>query len=202
MANPTSAGMWYNADGLQVKFPQYQTIPANFVNRTRSYQSTTAVRSLSYYFDLTKLATGGIAFTTDRDNSGTVDGFNEGDVAIPGGSGVLSVYGLCIVPFVGGTNMLFDLYELDGSNTTITNHSIFTSTNGATATWNTQGRLVAPDGVIPFNSANYVGADAIPATRDAYLAIKANGTFTAGTGLILINYIPSQAELSSELVGA
>lgn len=202
MANPSGAGQWYNSDGLLVKFPQYQTIPANFINKSRIMNTYGPTRQIAYYFDLTKLATGGIAFTTDINNDGVVDGFNAGDVYIPGGSAIVSVRGIVITPLAGGTALVFDVYEIDGSNTTITNHSIYTATAGATANWSVQGEVVTPDGVLPYNSASYVGADAIPTTRDAFLAIKASGTFTAGTGLIMVDYIPTAADVSGDLVGA
>jgi hypothetical protein len=203
MANPSGAGQWYNADGLLVKFPQYQTIPANFINRSRAYNSGgDPVRKISYYFDLTKLATGGIAFTTDINNDGIVDGFNAGDVYIPAGSAITNVKGIVMTPLAGGTSLAFDVYEIDGSNTTITNHSIYTATAGATANWSVAGEVVTPDGVLPYNSTNYVGADSIPTTRDGFLAVKATGTFTAGTGLILIEYVPTMADVSTTEVGA
>lgn len=202
MANHTAIGEWYNADGLLVKFGTYQTDPYNFTNRSRLVNTFGPVRQIQYLFDLTQLKTGQIAFTTDINNDQIVDGFNLADVYIPAGSAIKSVLGYTFTPLAGGTSLAFDVYELDGSNTTITNHSIYTATAGATANWATQGQIVTPDGVLPYNSASYVGADCIPATRDAYLAIKATGTFTAGTGLIIVEFVPTMADSSTTDVGA
>jgi len=202
MANHAAQGQWYNADGLLVKFGQYQTDPYNFINKSRLVNTFGPTRQIQYLFDLTQLKTTQVAFTTDINNDGIVDGFNLADVYIPAGSAITKVVGIVFTPLAGGTNFVFDAYELDGSNTTITNHSIYTTTAGTTANWSVQGEVVTPDGVLPYNSASYVGADAIPATRDAYLAIKPNGTFTAGTGLILVDFVPTMADSYTTDVGA
>ena len=75
MANHTAQGQWYNADGLLVKFGQYQTDPYNFINKSRLVNTFGPVRQIQYLFDLTQLKTAQVAFTTDINNDGIPDIF-------------------------------------------------------------------------------------------------------------------------------
>lgn len=181
MAQPI--GQWYNADGLQVKFGEYYRNPANFVNRSRQALTAGPSQILEMDVDVTQLAASAVSFTTDINNDGTLDGFNIGDPFIPAWAGVTSAVFIVNTPFTGGTSIQVGLYQASGTALNAT--GLMTATEGAIANFGTQGNRIIGAGA-------YVSVSAGTASfggSNAYVGLKVNGTFTAGTGRLIITYL-------------
>lgn len=192
MAGPTiTTGKWYNPDGLNVKFAQYQTVKYNFFNRPRLIKSFGRNKELEILFDLTLIPTTKTGYTTDSTNDGILDGFNLGDVYIPANSTIISCFGIVDIPAAGGTSFTLGTYTLNG--TAVSANSLITSTAGALALWTPAGARVQGDGALTATTA----ATANPGvgTKDVFLGITTTGTYTAGTGRIYITYCEAQAEI-------
>jgi hypothetical protein len=76
-----------------------------------------------------------------------------------------------------------------------------TATALTTAATDYQGITIAADGHLPFNSANYTAADYQYFTKDGYILMTVTGTFTAGTGLVVLDYVQTLVDLSTTDVG-
>ncbi len=176
-------GQWFNADGLLVKFGEYYKNPTNFVNRVRQLNTLGGRTQLEIDVDLTQIPTGTVSFTTNRDNDGTLDGFNIGDVSIPPNSSILSATFVVDVAAAGGTNFAVGLFQVDG--TIIDFDNIMTTTDGTTANLTPTGARVYGTGDLVSTSAGTVGTGA----STSYVGITTSGTFTAGTGRLIIEYL-------------
>lgn len=181
MANP---GTWHNPDGLRVKFAEYYKDPANFVNVPRELANKGgAVKEMIIDYDLAQLsAMGGTSFTTDINNDGTRDGFNDGDYRLPKRSSVLRVTILATESAAGGTSITVGTYTKAGAAVAAT--GLVTATEGVTANL-AAGKRTFGAGAL---AAAAAGTDGVGA-NDVYVAIASTGTFTAGKGRILVEYI-------------
>ena len=180
-----SSGAWQNPDGLMVKFPSYYKTPANFVNRLRALPSKGGlIKEAVIDYDLAKLGANGVSYTTDLDNDGVVDGFNTGDCYLPANSSVLRVTIVVSVAAAGGTSITLGTFGLTGS--AIDADAFLTAAgSGVIASFDTVGARTYGDGALLATTAETAGVG----TADAYVALTAAGTFTAGKGKILIEYI-------------
>lgn len=184
-----SSGAWQNPDGLMVKFPSYYKTPANFVNKPRALPSKGGlVKEIVIDYDLTKLGADGVSYTTDLNNDGVVDGFNTGDCYLPANASVLRVTLVAGVAAAGGTSITLGTFGLTG--TAIDADGLITATEGVVANMNTVGGRTYGAGAYVAATADTPGVG----TADAYIALTAAGTFTAGTGRILIEYIDPLAD--------
>jgi len=177
---------WYNADGLKVRFAGHQGQRRVFKNRFVEVKTTGNYREAICHYDLTLIPTTTISYTTDRDNDGTLDGFNSGDLFIPANSIVLSCQIHALVTAAGGTNLEVGGYQENG--TVIDRDGFVTAANAAIA------NLAASETVIG-TGANLTDAngEAGVGANNYYPAIYANGTYTAGTGKIVIRWVEPAA---------
>lgn len=176
-------GQWVNGDGLRVKFGAYYRDPSNFVNRTRFSRSIGPWQTLEFDVDVTRLAAGATSFTSDNNNDGVLDGFQEGDVFIPPSAAIQRVTLVVNVPFVGGTSITMGLYQMNGTALSAT--GLITATAGAVANLGTAGNKITGDGA--YTTATNPTADW--GNHAAFPAIAVAGTFTAGTGRIIVEYL-------------
>lgn len=176
-------GQWYNADGLQVRFGQYFANPANKVNRPLGLNTLGRTRQVEVYFDLTQIPTGTVSYTTDTNNDGTLDAFNEGDLAIPANASITKAVIVMSAGATGGTSIVVGTYTQNG--TAVSANSVVTATEGAIANIATTGYRIYGAGALVSTSAGTAGVG----TDDVYIGIKTSGTFTAGTGTLVIEYI-------------
>lgn len=177
------AAAWQNPDGLQVKFGNYYTDASNFVNRPRALDTNGLIKQIVIDYDLAKLGASGVSYTSDLNNDGTRDGFNTGDVYLPAYSSVLRVTVVAKTAAAGGTSITLGTFGLTGA--AIDADGLITATEGVVANLNTIGGRTYGNGAYV---ATAVDTPSIGAA-DGYLALTADGTFTAGTGRILIEYI-------------
>jgi len=173
---------WYNADGLKVRFAGHQGQKRVHKNRFVEVRTDGHIREAHCLYDLSLIPTTTTGYTTDRNNDGTVDGFNTGDFFIPANSIVLSAQVFTNDAAAGGTEIEVGGYQENG--TVIDRDGLITAANAATASL-AASQLVIGTGadLADANAENGVGAN------NYYPAIYANGTFTAGTGKIVIRYV-------------
>lgn len=173
---------WYNSDGLKVRMPGYHGQKRVRKNVAKEVRTAGHVRQLHIPYDLTLIPTTTTSYTTDRNNDGTVDGFNSGDVFIPAGAVVLSARLFASETAVGGTEIEVGGYQEGG--TVIDRDGLITAANAATAS------MAATEMVIGTGNdvADANGEDGV-GNLNYYVGIYANGTFTAGKGKIVIEYV-------------
>lgn len=181
---------WTNPDGLQVKFANYYREPGNFVNVPRALPSKGGlIKEIVIDYDLAELGANGVSYTSDLNNDGTRDGFNTGDCYLPANASVLRVIVVASVAAAGGTSITLGTFGLTGS--AIDADGLITATEGVVANLNTVGGRTYGNGAYVATSADTPGIG----SADGYLALTASGTFTAGTGRILIEYIDPLGDL-------
>jgi hypothetical protein len=175
---------WTNPDGLQVKFGNYYREASNFVNVPRALPSKGGlVKEIVIDYDLARLGADGVSYTADLNNDGTLDGFHTGDCALPAYASVLRVTVVAKTAAAGGTSVALGTFALTGA--AIDADGLVTATEGVVANLNTVGGRTYGAGAYVATSVDTPSIGA----ADGYLALTAAGTFTAGTGRILIEYI-------------
>lgn len=161
---------WFNADGLYVETGR---------DRRRQRNQAKAVNNLGHIveiklpFDLA-VHTTGINYSTDRNNDGTMDGFNTGDAFIPDQAHILSA----------------EVFMYDTAAAGGTSVSVGTFTAAGVAI-NATGLVNAALTASLTANARVAGAGALintGVTQPSYIGLTANGTFTAGAGYVLIRY--------------
>ena len=177
-----SLKQWYNADGLKVRFAGYAGALRNRKNVPKKLRTDGHVNQLVIPYDLTLIPTTTVSFTTDRNNDGTLDGFDSGVPFIPAGAIVLSARVYALVTAAGGTEIEVGGYQENG--TVIDRDGLITAANAPVA------NMAATEMVIGTGSdiADANGEDGVGA-NNYYVGIYTNGTFTAGTGKIVIEYV-------------
>jgi len=177
---------WHNGDGLDVKFPSYYRNAANFVNRPWALKTFGSTKQLEIEVDLTQIPTGTTWATADSNNDGTSDSFQEEDPYIPANASVTKVTWVTTVAATGGTSITIGTYQQNG--TTISANSLMTATEGAIANMATIGFRIYGNGALLSTSAGTAGVG----VNNAFVGITTNGTFTAGTGRLIIDYIDNR----------
>lgn len=173
-----------NADGLVVRNPQDFAKNLNGENRTTYLVTYGAINQLEIDVNLAKISAGGtVNYSSDNNNDGTLDGFNTGDVYIPANSTVLRVIYVATEAAAGGTSFTVGTYGVNG--TAISANSLITATEGVLANVNAAGKRVYGAGALVAATAGTAGVG----TADAYVGIATTGTFTAGKGRLIIEYI-------------
>lgn len=177
---------WYNADGLKVRMPGYHGQKRARKNTFVEVRTSGNYREAICHYDLTLIPTTTISYTTDRNNDGTVDGFNSGDVALPANAVVLSCDIFPSVSAAGGTAIEVGGYQEDG--TVIDRDGLVTAAVGVTASLAGANRVIG-------TGADIADADAENGVGSLryYPGIYANGTFTAGTGKIVLRWMEAAA---------
>ena len=172
---------WQNADGLQVKFPNYYRDPSNFINRSRGVSTLGNVKEIEMEFDLSQLADTAVTYHADLNNDGTLDGWSDEDPFIPANAAIISAHIVMTVAAAGGTSLTVGTYQQNG--TAVSANSIVTATEGVLANLNAIGKRVNGAGALTTANAAGVG------TKNAYVGLAVSGTFTAGKGKLIVRYI-------------
>jgi hypothetical protein len=180
-----TTGTWLNPDGLQVRFGQYWADSTNnILVRDLGVDSAYGeYKVLVYDLDLTKYANGVTSFTTDTDNDGVRDGFNDGDVYLPKNSSVLRVTAYTLVAATGGTSFTLGTYTKAGASIAAT--GLVTATEGVIANFDTVGKRTYGAGALTASTAGTAGVG----TAAAYVAAAITGTFTAGKIRFYIEHV-------------
>lgn len=186
------AKAWQNADGLQVPFGNYWSDPTNFANKAKYINDLGVIKQLAIDVDLTRIATGTVSYSADLNNDGTADGFHDGDERLPLNASVLRVTYVTKVAAAGGTSFTVGTYQKNG--TAIAATGLITATEGVLANINAAGKRVFGAGSLVSATAGTAGVG----TSNAYVGISPTGTFTAGTGIIVIEYIDPVAEIVAD----
>ena len=161
---------WTNDDGLTVWYGEEQASRTSASWATVNTDGPYSVMVVDINYD--DLPT----FTTDLNNDGTKNGFNNEDVAIPAGSLITRAHIIVETAFAGGTSYNIGLYQTDG--TVIDADGI----DAAVATAALAANLaVQCDGAL-------VGGTAL-VQNDAHLVVAATGTFTAGKAKLVVEYV-------------
>lgn len=176
--------MWTNADGLEVRFGSDWADPALRKNRPGTLRVAGARKQIEVDIDL-KLLPVGVNFSADRNNDGTKDGFYAGDVRLPANASITDVFLVMGETAVGGTSIAVGTYQQNG--TAIAATGLITATAGVTANM-TVGKRINGDGALTAATAGTGGVGANP----AYIGITTVGTFTAGKGRLVVEYIDPQ----------
>lgn len=175
---------WTNADGLQVDFGQDIARNINSENHTTYLVTYGAINQLEIDVNFLKLTqAGGNNFTSDLNNDATLDGFYGGDVYLPANSSVLRATFVTTEAATGGTS--FTVGTRTAAGAAIADTSLITATEGVIANINTIGKRVYGAGSLVATTAGTAGVG----TADAYIYIATTGTFTAGKGRLIIEYI-------------
>ncbi len=174
---------WQNHDGLGVKFASYVKDPKNYINKFRAVDMDGAVSQAIMSFDLSKIAAGTVVYPADLNNDGTNDGFTEGDFNFPAYSSILRVILVVDEAAAGGTSITVGTYGKTGSAQTAT--GLITATEGVLANLDTLGARVYGAGAFVSTAVETASVGAAA----AFPTIGATGTFTAGKGRIIVDYI-------------
>lgn len=179
---------WTNADGLQVQFANFWNDPKNFANRAKSVTKRGSVKELVVDVDLSLIPTGTVTYTSDLNNDGTADGFNDGDPRLPANASVLRATLVMRTAAAGGTSFTVGTYNKAG--TAIVATGLVTATEGVLANVNAIGKRVYGAGALVSATAGTGGVG----TANAYVGISTTGTFTAGRGILIIEYVDPNPE--------
>lgn len=174
---------WQNADGLTVKYAGYFRDPANSVNKANELSVSGAIKQIELDFDLTRIPTTTVSYSTDLNNDGIKDGFNIGDVYLPANASVLRATMIALDAAAGGTSFTVGTYTLAGAAIAAT--GLITATEGVLANINAAGKRVYGNGALVATTAGTGGVG----NADAFIGISTTGTFTAGRGRLIIEYI-------------
>jgi len=185
------AAKWQNADGLGVKFASYVKDAKNYVNRFRLVDTSGAIWHALCYYDLTQIPTGTVTYTADLDNDGTRDGFTEGDFNFPAYTSILDTVVVADTAAAGGTSIKVGTFLKAG--TAIDDDFMVTATEGVKANLDTRGARTYGAGVGVATTAETASVG----SAAAFPAITGSGTWTAGTGWILVRFIPPFPNVTS-----
>jgi hypothetical protein len=117
-------------------------------------------------------------FDADASGGSTPDSFSDAAARIPALSGIVSARFLVTTPFAGGTSYTVGLYTKAGA--AIDADGLLTAAQLATANIDAAGDFIVGSGAL---------VEATVGAADAYLLMAASGTFTAGKGRLVIEYI-------------
>ena len=168
-------GAWYNDDGLEIRFGR--DIARETSDQMAKVKSYGAVQTMVVDINYDNLP----AFTVDRNNDGTNDGFSGADVFIPSGSYITRATLIVETAFTsaGATTLDIGLAQADGTVIDLDGIDavIAKAALGASAVVLCNGALV--------------GGTASIGANDAYLyTTVTTGPFTAGKAKLVIEYIP------------
>jgi hypothetical protein len=180
---------YQNADGLTIINPQDFQKNVNSENKATSLVVAGAKKQLEIDVNFVKLtANGGTNFTADLNNDGTLDGFYGGNAYLPANASVLQAVFVTSEAATGGTSFTVGTRTVAGA--AIADTGLFTATEGVIANVNTAGKRVYGAGALVAATAGTAGVG----TADAYIYIATTGTFTAGKGRLIIEYIDPLAD--------
>lgn len=166
------ANTWFNPDGLNV---EYGRARKRQKNQPKAVNTLGHIVEVKFPFDLS-VHTTGTTFTTDRNNDGTADGFNSGDLFIPDQAHILSCeIFMTDTAAAGGTAVTIGTFQVDG--TAIDADGFMTAAVATTAAMAANARIAGTGALLNTG-----------VTQKSYVGAVATGTFTAGRGYALIKY--------------
>lgn len=161
--------LWHNTDGLPVRFGRSQGRRKNTVSgvgKTGIEKTMGERKQLVFQVDLAGAAR--TLYPADRDNNGTMDGFEKGlDTFLPNGAIVFSCDVEQIVAPAGGTSYSVGTYQVDGTASSATN-----IVNAGTPL-----------------------AAAVTLAQDSFVTASTVGTYTAGKLKFVIHYADAPVAL-------
>jgi hypothetical protein len=167
--------LYHNADGLLQRFGRSQGRRKNTTSgagRLGALNNLGSVQEVELDLELTGAAR--TMFPADRNNDGTMDGFEKGlDSFIPSGAQIVETKTVVLVTPAGGTSWALGTYQVDGT-------------------------AIDADGLLVASAvaAGAAGAQAATAlAQDAYVTAVTVGTYTAGKLRCIIRYIPQGVAL-------
>lgn len=172
---------WYNADGLNVKeHGDYERDERNFVNRLKAVNVPGFIKQVVMEIDLPKVGASATWYPVDITNNGTNDGFSTEEDYIPAGAAFIRAYFVTSVVGAGGTDFVVGTYQVDGD--AIDADAILDATDGAVANMSVVGERIDCSGALATSTTSAI-------TENAWVAVTTNGTFTAGKGTLVLEYI-------------
>lgn len=177
---------WTNPDGLQVRFASDWKANALRYNRPGVVNSYGRIKEIVVDVDLKKLPAGATNFSADLNNDGTFDGFYNGDVRIPANSSIVGGQLTMGEAAAGGTSIEVGLWTKAG--VAIDSDGLLLPASGVTANM-AKGDRINLDGAFVAATAGTNGIGA----ADGYIGITTVGTFTAGRGQLVIQYVEAAA---------
>jgi hypothetical protein len=156
--------LWHNSDGLPVRFGLSQGRRKNTVSGAGKLGVVrTAGETKTAELNLELAGAARTMYTADRNNDGTMDGFEKGlDSFIPSGAVVTSIEVMTIVAPAGGTSYSLGTYQVDGTAIS------------ATALINAGTIATLPLAAL---------------AQDSFITASTVGTYTAGKLKIIIHYV-------------
>lgn len=180
---------WENADGLTVLQPQDFQANVNTENQATSVRIAGAIKQLEVNINFKKLSdNGGVNYTADKNNDGTLDGFHNGNVKLPAYASILRATLVATEAAAGGTSFVIGTATEAGAE--IDYDGIVTATEGVLANVNTIGKRTYGAGAYVATTAGLASIGA----ADAFIRIATTGTFTAGKARLIIEYIDPLAD--------
>jgi len=178
---------WVNAEGIVVGSGGYWGDSDRAPNRARALVTSGAFKQLEMDVDLALVADAATSFPADLDNDGTADGFTDHDACIPAQAQIIRCIFVSSETAAGGTNVDIGTYEKDG--TAIDADGLFVDLLTAEMAL---GEVSHGDGAEV--EASGIGVTRASSDKDAYIAFTPNGTFTAGKGRLIIEYLDPIAD--------
>jgi hypothetical protein len=178
---------WINAEGIRVSFGSRYSDDAHYLNRLRALNSMGPLKYLEMDVDLAKVAAGATGYPEDLDNDGTADGFTDHDAYIPAQAQITRCMFISTEAAADGTSVNIGTYQKDG--TVIDADGLFAALLTAEAGL---GEISYGDGADV--EASGIGVTRASSNLDAYVAIENTGTFTAGKGRLIIEYLDGIAD--------
>lgn len=167
-------GTWHNKDGLLVRFGRDvgKRQASSGIQRGSVVSTDGMYKELVLEVDLEGAAR--TTFTADRNNDGTLDGFEVGlDTPLPSGAQIMDVKAVINETPAGGTTFAVGTYQVDG--TAIDAEGL------AAASATALGAAGAQVGTI--------------LAQDGYVGVVTVGTYTAGKMTLIIRYIDPPASI-------
>jgi hypothetical protein len=162
--------LYHNPDGLPVRFGRSQGRRKNTVSgagKLGAVRTSGETKTVELNVDLVGAAR--TLYTADRNNDGTMDGFEKGlDSFIPNGAVVTGVTVMTIVAPAGGTSYSLGTYQVDGTAIS------------ATALINAGTLATFPLAAI---------------AQDSFITASTVGTYTAGKLKFIIHYVDAAVAL-------
>ena len=156
--------IWHNPDGLPVRFGLSQGRRKNTVSgagRLGVVRTAGETKTAELNLELTGAAR--TMFPADRNNDGTMDGFEKGlDTFLPSGAVVTGITVQTIVAPAGGTSYSLGTYQVDGT-------------------------AISATALISAGTVASVPLAAL--AQDAYITASTVGTYTAGKLKVIIHYL-------------
>ena len=156
--------IWHNSDGLPVRFGGSQGRRKNTVSgagRLGVVKTLGETKTAELNLELTGAAR--TMFTADRNNDGTMDGFEKGlDTYLPNGAVITAIIVETIVAPAGGTSYSLGTYQVDGT-------------------------VISATALINAGTVATVPLAAL--AQDSFITASTVGTYTAGKLKVIIHYL-------------